>query len=207
MSEALYRATLGVGEQDLAAMVLAKAELPEDLQQYLLAKEGILDNEAMAEHSFSGTMTEGINASGRITGYVREFATPLQVVALEAGSNMMAATVAHLFQEIPQVSQWINERFLGEFQRAVGQEVQPDQKFLAADRLDFEGFFDEAVGVRTLQTTPAGTISSTIVDFRLGRLLGVAYVVAMGDVERRELVQKMGIELERKMVKVLLGTV
>jgi hypothetical protein len=188
-------------------MVLAKAELPEDLQQYLLAKEGILDNEAMAEHSFSGTMTEGINASGRITGYVREFATPLQVVALEAGSNMMAATVAHLFQEIPQVSQWINERFLGEFQRAVGQEVQPDQKFLAADRLDFEGFFDEAVGVRTLQTTPAGTISSTIVDFRLGRLLGVAYVVAMGDVERRELVQKMGIELERKMVKVLLGTV
>ena len=207
MSEALYRATLGIGEQDLTAMVLAKAELPEDLQQFLVAKEGTLDNEAIAEHSFSGTLTEGISASGRITGYIREFATPLQESALETGSNLMAATVAHLFQEIPQVSRWMDERFLGEFQRAVGQEVQPDQKLLAADRIDFEGFFEEAVGVRTLQTTPAGTISSTIVDFRLGRLLGVAYVVVMGDVERSPLVHQMGIELERKMVKVLLGTV
>ena len=60
------------------------------------------------------------------------------------------------------------------------------------------------MGLRTLQTSPTGLISSTIVDFRVGRLLGVAYLVTLGDVERKQLIGEMGMELERRIVRVLL---
>ena len=49
-------------------------------------------------------------------------------------------------------------------------------------------------------------VSSTVVDFRVGRLLGVAYVVSVGEAERKELAERLGQELERQMVRVVLGS-
>jgi hypothetical protein len=71
-------------------------------------------------------------------------------------------------------------------------------------RLAFQGFADEAAGLRVLQSSPMGPISSTVVDFRLGRLLGVAYVATFGNYERQEIVARLGQALERKIVRVVL---
>jgi hypothetical protein len=49
-----------------------------------------------------------------------------------------------------------------------------------------------------------GPISSTVVDFRLGRLLGVVYVATFGNYERQEVVERLGHALERKIVRVVL---
>ncbi len=42
-------------------------------------------------------------------------------------------------------------------------------------------------------------------DFRLGRLLGVVYVATLGDYSRLEVTQELGLTLERKIVRVVLG--
>ena len=207
MSEALYRATEAVREDDLSNMVLAREELPLELQDFQVSKDGVLDNETMAEHGFPGSTTGGIRATGRILGYHREFVNPSQESAFQIGSNLIAATVVHLFRDREAVSGWMTKKFIGEFQSFVGHEAGPGQHLISADRLEIEGFSDEAVGMRTLQATPTGPVSSTIVDFRVGRLLGVAYLVSLGDVEREQLTRQMGSELERRIVKVLLGAI
>jgi hypothetical protein len=48
-------------------------------------------------------------------------------------------------------------------------------------------------------------VSSTVVDFRVGRLLGVVYIAAFGNCERRAIVERLGQMLERKIVRVVLG--
>jgi hypothetical protein len=44
-----------------------------------------------------------------------------------------------------------------------------------------------------------------VVDFRVGRLLGVAYIAAFGNCERQAIVERLGHALERKIVRVVLG--
>ena len=207
MSEVFYRTTQAITEAELSSMVLLKEELPQGLQDFELAREGALDNETMASQGFPGGTTQGIRDTGRLAGYIREFTGPVRSRVPDEGDNVMAATVAHLFEEEDCVSRWMSERFLGEFQRFVGHDLEGGQRILSADQLQFAGFSDEAVGLRVLQTSQAGLVSSTIVDFRLGRLLGVVYLVAVGDVERKNLVSRMGMELERKMVRAVLGTI
>jgi hypothetical protein len=48
-------------------------------------------------------------------------------------------------------------------------------------------------------------VSSTVVDFRLGRILGVVYVATLGNYTRLEMTQELGLALERKIVRVVLG--
>ena len=207
MPEALDSATQAAGEEDLVSMVLVREDLPDELRGFQLAREGVLDNETMAAQGFPGSTTGETRATGRLTGYIREFVSPADVAVLQPGSSVMAATVLHIFQHKDEVSRWMKEKFLGEFQRFAGKDLGKGQELIRAEPVQFDGFSDEAVGLRALQTTPAGLVSSTIVDFRVGRLLGVAYLVALGDVEQRELVTRMGMELERRTVRVLLGAI
>ena len=207
MSDALDRATQAVTESDLAEMVLTREELPQELEGFQSARLGVLDNETMADNGFSGTTTGETRATGRITGYLSEFVNAEEanvIFSPQEGSNLVAATVVHLFHDKEEVSSWMNDRFLGEFKYFVGKDMGRGQQLLKADPMDFTGFADESVGLQTLQTAELGLVSSTVVDFRVGRLLGVAYVVATGDVQRRGLVSEMGVQLERKMVKVSL---
>ena len=206
MFEALGRATEGVSEEDLTTMVLDPQDLPRELQEFQVGREGVLDNQTMAAQGFPGSTTGETRATGRITGYLREFIDRIEPSVLQTGSNVIAATVVHLFREEEDVSRWMKEKFLGEFQHFVGQELGNGQQLLSADQLQFDGFSDEVVGLRTLQTSDVGPVSSTIVDFRVGRLLGVAYLVALGDVQRDQLVNEMGIQLEQKIVRVVLGS-
>ena len=57
-----------------------------------------------------------------------------------------------------------------------------------------------------LQGGGGGLISSTVVDFRVGRLLGVVFIGAVGAHERLDQVQQLGQTLEKRMVSVVLGS-
>ncbi|HXH12724.1 MAG TPA: hypothetical protein VNP04_23525 [Alphaproteobacteria bacterium] len=206
MSEALNRATYAIREADLPRLVLDLDDLPATFHEFHLSREGILDNATMAEQGFPGNSVESFVAMGRITGYLREFVAPMpRGGVIPAGYDLAVATVAHLFETPEGVSRWMREIFLGQFEANVGQEVHPDQQLLMVERLPFQGFSDEVIGLRVLQSSPTGPVSSTVVDFRVGRLLGVVYVASSGNCERRAVVEQIGQMLERQFVRVALG--
>ena len=64
MSEAFYRVTQDVSEEALSEMVLVREELPQELQDFELGREGVLDNETMAEQGLPGSTTDGLRATG-----------------------------------------------------------------------------------------------------------------------------------------------
>jgi hypothetical protein len=205
MSETLHRATYTITAADLPRMVLDREELPPALRSFLPVRTGRLDNATMAQQGFPGSSAERFRAVGRLTGYLQEFAAPTpEGEELPAGYDLAAATVVHLFEDPQGVSRWIKEVFVGDFAAHVDQELQSGQRLLMVQRLEFQGFADEVAGLRVLQSSPIGPISSTVVDFRVGRILGVAYVVTLGNHERRELVERLGHALERKIVRVVL---
>jgi hypothetical protein len=206
MSEALNRATRSIREGDLPRMVLELAELPPEFQGFHPSHDGLLDNATMAEQGFPGKSAERFAALGRITGYVQEFAAPVpRGEVIPVGYDLAVATVVHLFEDAPGVSCWMREIFLGQFEANAGQEIHPDQHLLMVERLPFRGFSDEVVGLRVLQSGPQGPVSSTVVDFRVGRLLGVVYLAAFGNCERQAIVERLGHALERKIVRVVLA--
>ena len=205
MSDALSRTTQMLTTSDLPRMVLHQRDLPSALRGFLLAREGPLDNETMAEQGFPGSTAERFRAIGRITGYMREFAAPApQGEEIPLGYDVLAATVVHLFDDPEGVSRWIDEIFVGEFCARVDYELHPGQRLLLVERLTPRGFADDAVGLRVLQSNDPGPVSSTIIDFRVGRLLGVAYVATLGNSGRLELVEQLAHALERRFVQVAL---
>ena len=56
-----------------------------------------------------------------------------------------------------------------------------------------------------MQGGESGLVSSTVIDFRVGRLLGVAFVATIGDHTRLELATQLGLALEKRMVSVILS--
>ena len=205
MSEAIHRATQTITPSDLPRMVLYQRDLPADLRHFLPTRDNPLDNETMAQQGFSGSTAERFRAVGRITGYMGEFAAPApEGDEIPAGYDLLAATVVHLFDDPEGVSRWMDEIFVGEFCARVDQELHPGQRLLTVERLAPSGFADQAVGLRVLQSSEPGPVSSTIIDFRVGRLLGVAYVATLGNCERLALVEQLAHSLERRFVQVAL---
>ena len=205
MSEAVYRATQTITSSHLPRMVLEQRDLPVALRNFLPMRDNLLDNETMAQQGFPGSTAERFRALGRITGYLGEFAAPApEGEEIPVGYNLLAATVVHLFEDPEGVSRWIDEIFVGEFCARVDQELHPGQRLLTVERLTTRGFADQAVGLRVLQSSEPGPVSSTIIDFRVGRLLGVAYVATLGNCERLELVEQLAHTLERRFVQVAL---
>ena len=202
----LEQATCAVLSAELPWMVLDKGQLPAELSGFELLRESELDNESMAKHGFGSRTAKSMAELGRITGYVREFAvTPgAPTLAEEPAEIVMAATVVHLFDTREAVSHWIDEVFVRDFRRNVGQELEGGQRVTGVERLEPSGFHDHAAALLVLQEIPANVLGSTIVDFRVGCLLGVAYVVAKRDVTRLDLAQEMGLALERQIVRVVL---
>lgn len=187
-------------------MVLDHAELPAELRELHPLREGVLENATMAQQGFPGNTAESFRAIGRINGYLREFAARApEGGSIPIGYDLAAATVVHLFDDPEGVSRWMQEIFLQQFEANVDNEFQPGQQLLLVERLQFRGFSDEVTGLRALQSGAMGPVSSTVVDFRVGRVLGVAYVATFGNCERRALVERLGLELERNIVRVVLG--
>jgi hypothetical protein len=163
-----------------------------------------LDNEAMAQNGFVGSTAERFRGAGRVTGFMREFGPTSNMVASD-GFNFLAATVAHLFDNPASVTGWMHEVFLKDFEDNVGEGVGQGHQLISAERLEPQSFFDEAVAMKALQGGPGGLISSTVVDFRVGRLLGVAFIGTVGDHQRLELATELGLALEKRIVRIALG--
>jgi hypothetical protein len=203
---ALSQATYRVSESDLEFMALERDDIPSEFKDYQVVREGVLDNHMMAEHGFTSSTAERFQLAGRINGYMREFGPTTDMPVFD-GFNFVGATVAHLFDEPESVSAWMHDVFLKDFESNVGESVGDDQQLVSAQRLDPSGLFDEAVALRVLQGGAAGLVSSTVIDFRVGRILGVAFVGAVGDQLRLEQATQLALALERRIVRVVLGVI
>ena len=201
---ALDRATFGISEESLQYMVLEKSDMPEEFQGFQVVREGPLDNETMAQHGFQGNTPERFRTLGRVTGFMRELG---ETSNDGDGFNFLGATVAHLFDNPKTVTDWMHEVFIKDFEANIGESVGEDQQLISTKRLETSGFFDEAVALKVLQGGTAGLVSSTVLDFRVGRILGVAFVGTVGDHERLDLATQLAQALERQIVKVVLGAV
>ena len=204
-SFSIDRATYSIGENALDDMVLEKAEFPDQFRGHQVIREGTLDNDTLAQNGFEGTTAERFLQAGRVTGVMRELG-PTSNMAMADGFDFMAASVVHLFDSPDSVHGWMHDIFLKDFEDRVGESVGQGHQLVSATRLDPQGFFDEAVGLRVLQGGVDGLISSTVVDFRVGRLLGVAFIGVVGDHDRLDQVMKLGQTLEKRMVRVVLGS-
>ncbi|ETX02053.1 MAG: hypothetical protein ETSY1_04965 [Candidatus Entotheonella factor] len=206
MSQALHRATQRMTVEDLPSMVLSQRDLPASLQEFVPRRQDYLDNETMAEHGMPGSSAERYREIGRITGYLQEFNAPMpESNVIPPGYDVQVASVVHLFDDPDGVARWIDDVFLHDFETNVNEEIYPDQHILAAERLPLDGFSDVSAGLRVVHGTPKGTVSSTVIDFRIGRILGVVYVVTLDNYSRLELAQELGLALERKIVRAVLG--
>lgn len=205
-SFSIDRATYSVGESALDVMVLEKSAFPESFQGHQIIREGTLDNDTLAQNGFEGTTSKRFSEAGRVTGVMRELG-PTSNMAMVDGFDFMAASVVHLFDSPDSVRSWMHEIFLKDFEDRVGESVGQGHQLVSATRLEPQGFFDEAVGLRVLQGGVDGLISSTVIDFRVGRLLGVVFIGAVGDHDRLEQVEKLGQDLEKRIVSVVLGSV
>ena len=204
-SSSIGRATYSVGEAALDLMVLEKAGFPEVFEGHQVIREGALDNETLAENGFDGSTAERFSQAGRVTGVMRELG-PTSNMAMSDGFDFMAASVVHLFDSPDSVHGWMHEIFLKDFEDRVGESVGQGHQLVSATRLEPTGFFDEAVGLRVLQGGVDGLISSTVVDFRVGRLLGVVFIGVVGDHDRLDQVVQLGQILEKRIVSVVLGS-
>lgn len=205
-SAALERATYRVSEQDLEYMVLDKEDLPPEFSGYQQVRVGALDNENMAAHGFTGSTADRFRQAGRITGYMREFG-PTSDMNVFDGFNFVGSTVAHLFDNAESVTGWMQDVFLKDFESNVGESVGEGHQLISVTRLDPTGFFDEAVALKAVQGGPQGVVSSTVIDFRVGRILGVAFTGAVGNYDRLDLTNQLALALERRIVQVVLGSV
>lgn len=205
-SAALERATYRVSDQDLEYMVLDRSDLPEDFQSYQQVRVGVLDNENMAAHGFAGSTAARFSQAGRITGYMREFG-PTSEMNVFDGFNFVGSTVAHLFDKPESVTSWMTDIFLKDFESNVGESVGEGHQLISVDRLNPSGFFDEAVALKAVQGGPQGVVSSTVIDFRVGRILGVAFVGTVGNHDRLDLTGKLALALEKRIVQVVLGAI
>ena len=204
-ANALIKATYRISEEILGEMVLAQEHLPDKLRGFELLREGPLDNAAMADANFSSHTTESLARMGRVAGYIREFAHARPEVLGTEAPDLLVATVVHLFRDEHAISQWIEDVFAKQFEGNVGRRLE-GQELVTARRASVAGFHDHALAIVAVQQVTQGLISSSIVDFRVGRLLGVAYIVTGGDVERLEPARELALKLERHLVDVMLSS-
>lgn len=206
MTNSIAQATYNITDQSLENMALDLSNLPDELSGFSPFRESVLDNKLMASHGFPGNTEDKYNAAGRMTGYLREFASPSAIPKREDGQNIVAATVIHLFENEDSAASWMTNVFVKQFKENIGREVGEDQKLVAVEELEIEDFYDRAVGIRAVQDGVDGILSTTVIDFRIGRILGVSFVVTVGDHGRTELTTMLGLELERNIVRELLTT-
>ncbi len=192
---------------ELPYMALNASQLPGELAGFELLREAELDNETMAKHGFGQKTPDDLAKLGRISGYVREFVVHQGAATLqdEPAEIVMAATVVHLFESEDAVKRWIDESFVRDFRDNVGKESNEGQVLQGVEILEVEGLHDYAASLLVIHDMPDSVLASTIIDFRMGNLLGVAYVVAKRDVTLSALAKELALALEQQMVRVALG--
>ena len=203
MSVSIAQATMELRESDLPNMVLLEEDLAPLYDGFSAVREGELDNRALAEHGFSGATERRFQDAGRIAGYVREFVSPTARLDMD-GADLIVGSVAHLFDTPEDVDHWMREIFLKDFTENIGTVLENGQKMIEVEELEPQGFFDEAVALKAAHDSSGQIISSTVVDFRVGRILGVTYVATVGNHLRLEEATALGIAMEKLIVSAAL---
>ena len=204
--DAVTRATYNVDPDDLERMLLSKEQLPPGSEGFQVVREGELSNEDMADLPLAGHSAAELRRLGRVTGFQREWLTTAPEDNLSEGADLALATVVHFMESPSAVSNWMERVFLGEFKEKVGQDIGQGHQLLSVEEISLDtDFHHEAVGIRAVQEGPKGLVSSSVLDFRVGRLLGVVYVVTVGDRDRLSVAENLGKTLERHMISVVLG--
>ena len=194
-----------IGDRSLENMVLDIGNLPNELNEFTLLRESVLDNKTIATHGFPGNTEENYTNIGRVTGYLREFASPTAIPQHEDASNIVAATIVHLFRDDRCAKEWMTDMFVNQFEDNLGKEIGDGQKLVTVERLEIDDFYEHSVGIRAVQDGEEGILSTTVIDFQMDKLLGVSFVVTVGDHGRTELTTMLGLELERSIVRELLS--
>ena len=203
-TKSMNRHTEFIHMDDVEAMPLMRSELPARFENFQPSRESALDNETMAEHGFPGSDAERFRSVGRIGGFMREFVSVVPSFGTD-GVDFMLATVAHLFDTPQSVHDWMHDVFLKDFETNVGVTLGQNQRLIESERLEPDGFFDEAVALKALHEDNDRLISVTIVDFRVGRVLGVAFVGTLGDHTRLDEATELAVALEQRIVSVALA--
>ena len=204
MSTTLVQATYDIDEHDLPRLAISTSDLPIIYQGYTQVREDGLDNRTMAEHGFKGSTQERFREIGRIGGFVREFWSSTVEPDVD-GADVVIGSVAHLFDSPNGVHDWMHDVFLNDFANNIGADAGEGQVLVSVDQFTPEGFFDEAVGLYASYNRNGRPISATIIDFRVGRILGVAYVATTGSHQRVVEVTELGIAMEKSIVGVVLS--
>ena len=204
MPDPVHRATERLGEADLPALVLGPSELPEELGPMAVEGENVLDNDDLIANLFPELSPHTLRHDlGRLSGYVRRFA------AVEAGPPAEGAIVAvgatsHLYETPDNVARWVTEIFPGRFESKVGQSLAG--RFLhRCDRFSPRGLSDLTQGMEIMGEASGIMTTQVIIDFRVGRVLGVVFVHASGDVARRAQAEQLAKAQEAKIVRISLG--
>ena len=202
----LDRLTSRAGLDQLAAMTLELPELPPEFRSYHRARSGPVDNARIAWQSFHNTTAADVQRQSRQGGYIKEFAATAEV-ELDDGLNLAVATSVHLFDRPESVAAWLRDQFLGQFAKLAGQPLgsRGAQLISARPLPDPAGFYDRCAALKAVQGGPGGVFSASIVNFRLGRLLGCALIGVLGDHDRAEPAADLARRLERNMVRTLLN--
>ncbi|MCY4581444.1 MAG: hypothetical protein OXE50_01395 [Chloroflexi bacterium] len=203
-TSAFRRATDAVSAADLEHMLLLPSDMPPEFTDFVVAREGVLDNETMANNGFPGQTEDRIEEAGRVSGFLREVSRE-DVEQEETGLIVSAGMVAHLFRDSASVERWIDESFLGQFLGNAGSVLDSGNELMHAEEVPVAGFHGRAAAVFAVHDVPVGVVGSTIVDFALGRLLGVAFVVALGSSEHLTATRELALRMERRFVSVALG--
>ena len=203
MSVSITQATMELMESDLPNMVLLEEDLAPLYDGFSAVREGELDNRELAEHGFSGATERRFQEAGRIAGYVREFVSPTAQLDMD-GVDLIVGSVGHLFSTPEDVSHWMREIFLKDFTENIGAVLENGQKMIEVEELEPRGFFDDAVALKAVHDSSGQIISSTVVDFRVGRILGVTYVATVGNHLRLEKATALGIAMEKLIVSAAL---
>jgi hypothetical protein len=203
----LTRMTMSVMADDLPFMVLEKNQLPADLASFDLLREQVVDNLAVANDMGAKHTADSVSQEGRLNGYERLFAVPPGAATLEAEPSevLQAASAVHLFAEPDEVARWIDKQFIAELRGSVGAEDGQGQKIIGVELLEAAGFHDHAASLLVVREVPGATMASTIIEFRMGCLLGVVSVDAKLDKKFAELATELGSSLERQIVQIVLG--
>jgi hypothetical protein len=193
--------------QDLARMALPREELSGVEPEYVLADDsGFVDNASVASEFFAPDTDERhLQFLGRISGYELAYENS---DAFFAGEGVVGLTTSvHLFRDKEGASAFVR-RFLSEAETYVGTEAD-GVLLAAADEISVEPLGDESWGLRASLSLRgpdgASTFYATTEYIRLDRLVAIASVLRMDDIDASDEVQEMARALERRILGVLLG--
>ena len=188
----------------LEYMPLEIPELPFELRGYQKSRDEAVDNAAYSKYPFRDASAADLLRLGRQGGWLKECNTPPETEIAD-GLTLTAATSVHLFDRSGAVAAWIREQFVDHTLARVGQaEPGGPRHMLRAEELPPPpGLYDQAAALHLLQDSPMGTFSVNIINFRLGRLLGCAFLGTIGDHNEAFLANELAQALEKNMAKVI----